>query len=189
MNIPRVIIIAVTSLLFTFSTFAQTPVSLTPQNIEGFIDSVRDLQEINTKYGAEKIVNPDISGSGSMAGAASPFSTAIAQMQGQQAYDEMLAVIKRHGFSDLDQWGTIADRIMRAFAANSMKTGLPQMDEQMQQALEQIEKSNMTDAQKDAMRQMMQSSSQMMDIYADVPEADKAAVFPFMSDLETLGQQ
>jgi hypothetical protein len=189
MKIPRVIIIAVTSLLFTFSTFAQTPVSLTPKNIEGFIDSVRDLQELSTKYGAEKIVNPDISGSGSMAGAASPFSTAIAQMQGQQAYDEMLAVIKRHGFSDLDQWGTIADRIMRAFAANSMKTGLPQMDEQMQQALEQIEKSNMTDAQKDAMRQMMQSSSQMMDIYADVPEADKAAVFPFMSDLETLGQQ
>ncbi len=100
----------------------------------------------------------------------------------------MLAVIKRHGFSDLDQWGTIADRIMRAFAANSMNTGLPQMDEQMQQALEQIEKSNMTDAQKDAMRQIMQSSSQMMDVYADVPETDKAAVLPFMSDLETLGQ-
>ncbi len=87
MNIPRVIIIAVTSLLFTFSTFAQTPISLTPQNIEGFIDSVRDLKEINKKYGAEKIVNPDISGGGSIAGAASPFSTAIAQMQGQQAYD------------------------------------------------------------------------------------------------------
>jgi hypothetical protein len=188
MNIPRVIIIAVTSLLFTFSTFAQTPVSLTPKNIEGFIDSVRDLQELSTKYGAEKIVNPDISGGGSMAEAASPFSTAIAQMQGQQAYDEMLAVIKRHGFSDLDQWGTTADRIMRAFAANSMKTELPQMEEQMQQALEQIEKSNMTDAQKDAMRQMMQSSSQMMDVYADVSETDKAAVFPFMSDLETLGQ-
>ena len=188
MNIPSVIIIAVTSLLFTFSTFAQTPVSLTAQNIGGFIDSVRDLQEISTKYGAEKIVNPDISDGGSMTGAASPFSTAIAQMQGQQAYDEMLAVIKRHGFSDLDQWGTIADRIMRAFAANSMNTGLPQMDEQMQQALEQIEKSNMTDAQKDAMRQFMQSSSQMMDVYADVPETDKAAVLPFMSNLETLGQ-
>ena len=98
MNIPRVIIIVVTSLLFTFSTFAQTAVSLTPQNVEGFINSVRDLQEIGKKYGAEEIVNPDISGSDSMAGAVSPFSTAIAQMQGQQAYDEMLAVIKQHGF-------------------------------------------------------------------------------------------
>ena len=189
MNIPRVIIILVTSLLFTVSTSARGAELLTPQNIEGFIDSVRDLQEISTKYGAEKIVNPDISGSGSMAGAASPFSTAIAQMQGQQAYDEMLAVIMRHGFSDLDQWGTIADRIMRAFAANSMNTGLPQMDEQMQQALEQIEKSNMTDAQKDTMRQIMQSSIQMMDVYADVPETDKAAVLPFMSAIEALGQQ
>jgi len=189
MNIPRVIIILVTSLLFTISTSARGAELLTPQNIEGYIDSVRDLQEISKKYGAEKIVSPDISSGGSMAGAASPFSMAIAQMQGQQAYNEMLEVIKRHGFPDLDQWGTTADRIMRAFAANSMKTGLPQMDEQMQQALEQIEKSNMTDEQKDAMRQIMQSSMQMMDIYADVPETDKAAVLPFMSDLKTLGQQ
>ena len=189
MNIPRVIIIVVTSLLFTVSAFAQTGAPLTPQNVKGFIDSVRNIQEISKKYGAEKIVNPDISTGGSMAGAASPFSTAIAQMQGQQAYNEMLEVIKRHGFSDLDQWGTTADRIMRAFAANSMKTGLPQMDEQMQQALEEIDKSNMTDAQKDAMRQLMQSSRQMMDVYADVSEADKAAVLPFMPAIETLGQQ
>ncbi|MCZ6470563.1 MAG: hypothetical protein O6649_04295 [Gammaproteobacteria bacterium] len=77
MNIPRVIIIAATSLLFIFSIFAQTAVSLTPQNIEGFIDSVRDLQEIAKKYNAGKIVNPDISGGVSMAGAVSPFSTAI----------------------------------------------------------------------------------------------------------------
>ena len=189
MNIPRVIIIVVTSLLFTVSTSAQSAELLTPQNIEGYIDSVRDLQEISKKYGAEKIVNLDISSGGSMAGAASPFSMAIAQMKGQQAYNEMLEVIKRHGFSDLDKWGTTADRIMRAFAANSMKTELlPQMDEQMQQALAQIEKSDMTDEQKDAMRQMMQSSIQMMDIYADVPETDKAVVLPFMSDLKNLGQ-
>ena len=188
MNIPGVIIIVVTSLLFTVSTSARGAELLTPQNIEGYIDSVRDLQEISKKYGAEKLVSPDISSGGSMAGAANPFSTAIAQMQGQQAYNEMLEVIKRHGFSDLDKWGTTADRIMRAFAANSMKTELPQMDEQMQQALEQIEKSDMTDEQKDAMRQMMQSSIQMMDIYADVPETDKAAVLPFMSDLKNLGQ-
>ena len=188
MNIPGVIIIVVTSLLFTVSTSTRGAELLTPQNIEGYIDSVRDLQGISKKYGAEKIVIPDISSGGSMAGAASPFSMAIAQMQGQQVYNEMLEVIKRHGFSDLDIWGTTADRIMRAFAANSMKTELPQMDEQMQQALEQIEKSNMTDAQKDAMRQIMQSSSQMMDVYANVPETDKAAVLPFMSDLETMGQ-
>ncbi len=189
MNIPRVISIVATSLLFTFSSFAQAAEFLTPQSVEGYIISIRDLQEIGKKYGAEEIVNPDISGSDSMAGGVSPFSTAINQMQGHQAYNEMLAVIKRHGFSDLQQWGTTGDRIMRAFAANSMQTGLPQMDEQMQQALEQIEKSDMTDAQKDDMRQIMQSSMQMMDIYADVPETDKAAVLPFMSAIEALGQQ
>ncbi len=88
MNIPRVIIILVTSLLITVSTSARAAELLTPQNIQGYIDSVRDLQEISKKYGAEKIVSPDISSAGSMAGAASPFSTAIAQMRGQQGYNE-----------------------------------------------------------------------------------------------------
>ena len=110
-------------------------------------------------------------------------------MQGHEAYDEILAVIERHGFSDLQQWASTGEQIIRAFAANSVETEMPQMDKQMRQALEEIEKSDLTDAQKDAMRQMMESSVQMVSSYTDVSGSDRAAVLPFMSAIETLGQR
>jgi hypothetical protein len=47
----------------------------------------------------------------------------------------------------------------------------------------------MTEEQKEGMRQMMQSSMQMMNSYENVPEADKAAVLPYMSVIENLGRQ
>lgn len=189
MNIPRIICFLVISLLITFSISAQTSDFLTPQKVESFVESFRDLREIGKKYDAQEIMNPDISGGDSMARAANPFSAAITHMQGHRAYNEMLAAINRHGYSDLQQWGTTGDRIMRAFAANSMETELPQVDEQMKQALEQIENSNLTDTQKKAMLQMMQLSTQAMDSYTDVSETDKAAVLPFMSAIEVLSQQ
>jgi len=189
MNISRLVVVFVISLLFTFSTYAQTAGNLTRQNIEGYLDSIRDLQKISKKYNTEEILSPGVSASESMAQGNDSFSTAITQMQGHKAYDEMLAVIERHGFSDIQQWGTIGERIMRAFAANSVETEMPAMDKQMQQALEEIEKSNLTGAQKDAMRQMMESSLQIMNSYTDASGSDRAAVLPFMSAIEALGQQ
>ena len=71
---------------------------------------------------------------------------------------------------------------MKAFAANGMDSEMPQMDEQMKQALEQIESSDMTEKQKENMRQMMQSSMQLMNSYVNAPETDKAAVLPCGGD-------
>lgn len=189
MNIPRLVVIVVTFLLFNFSVYAQTPGSLTPQLIEGYINSIRDLREISKKYNTEEFMRPEISRGERPAEGNSPSSTAITQMQNHQAYDEILAVIERYGFSDLQQWGITGDRIVRAFAANSVKTEMPAMDEQMKEAMEQIEKSDMTDSQKDAMREMMQASMQMLNSYSDVSESDKKAVSPFMPAIEALSQQ
>ena len=97
MDIPRVIIIVVTSFLFTVSTSAQSAELLTPQNTEGYIDSVRDLQEISKKYGAEKIVKPDISSGGSMAGAASPFSTATPRCRASRPTARCLRLLNDMG--------------------------------------------------------------------------------------------
>ena len=183
----RVIAIAVTVFVFCSTVTAQTPGSLTPEIVQGFADSFQDLQEISKRYNADQIMSPIASGDKNMAQTATPFSTAISKIQGHQAFNEMQATILKHGFSDVESWAAIGDRIMKAYAANSMETEMPQMDEQMKQALEQIEKSNMTEEQKENMRQMMLSSMQMMNSYVDVPEVDKAAVLPYMSVIENLG--
>ena len=188
MSMLRLLGAVVASLLIAGPALAQTSGPLTSDLIEGFIVSVRDLQEVGKKYDGEGLMNPNMSLDEGMERAAAPFSAAIAQIQGHEAYGEMRAVIERHGFSDVQQWALTGDRVMKAFVANKMGAEMPQMDAQMKQALEQIENSNMSAAQKETMLQMMQSSVQMMGAYADVPEADKAAVAPFMSTLESLGQ-
>ena len=185
----RVIAIAVSAFVFCPTVTAQTPDSLTPEIVQGFVDSIQDLREISKRYNADEIMSPAASGDKTMAQTATPFSTAITRMQGHHAFNEMQATILKHGFSDMQSWGAIGDRIMKAFTANSMETEMPQMDEQMKQALEQIDKSNMTEEQKEGMRQTMQSSMQMMNSYENVSETDKAAVLPYMSEIENLGRQ
>ena len=185
----RIIAIAVSAFVFCSPVTAQTQGPLTPKIVQGFVDSIQDLREISKKYNAEEFMSPTALGDTTMAQTATPFSTAITRMQGHQAFNEMQATILKHGFSDMQSWGAIGDRIMKAFAANSMDTEMPQMDGQMKQALEQIESSDMTEEQKENMRQMMQSSMQMMNSYVNAPETDKAAVLPYMSAIEKLGHQ
>ena len=177
--------------VFTFcpAVSAQAAPPLSPEIIQGFVDSINELQEIGKKYDADKIVGPAVSGDAATSRTTSPFSAAISGMQGHEAYDEMQATITKYGFADMQSWGAIGDRIMQAYAANSIGAEMPQMDEQMKQALEQIENSNMPEAQKENMKQMMMSSMQMMNSYASAPEADKKAVLPYMSVIENLGEQ
>jgi hypothetical protein len=185
----RIITIAVSVFIFCPTVNAQTSDSLTPEIVQGFINSIQDLREVSKRYNADEIMSPTASGDKTTAQSATPFSTAITRMQGHHAFNEMQETILKHGFSDVQSWGAIGDRVMKAFAANSIETEVPQMDEQMKQALEQIEKSNMTEEQKEGMRQMMQSSIQMMNSYENVPETDKAVVLPYMSVIENLGRQ
>ena len=185
----RIFTIAVSVFIFCPTVNAQTSDSLTPEIVQGFINSIQDLREVSKRYNADEIMSPTASGDKTMAQTATPFSTTITRMQGHNAFNEMQATILKHGFSDMQSWGAIGDRIMKAFAANSIETEVPQMDEQMKQALEQIEKSNMTEEQKEGMRQMMQSSIQMMNSYENASETDKAAVLPYMSVIENLGRQ
>ena len=185
----RVFVLAISVFIFCPIVNAQALDSLTPEIVQRFIDSIQDLREVSKKYNVDEIMSSTDSGDKTAAKTATPFSTAITKMQGHQAYNEMQETILKHGFSDVQSWGAIGDRIMKAFTANSIETEMPEMDEQMKQALEQIEKSNMTEEQKEGMRQMMQSSMQMMNSYDSVPETDKAAVLPYMSVIENLGHQ
>ncbi len=57
------------------------------------------------------------------------------------------------------------------------------------ESIPDLQYSHMTEEQKEGMRQMMQSSMQMLNSYENVPETDKAAVLPYMSVIEDLGRQ
>ncbi len=98
----------------------------------------------------------------------------------------MLATVKKHGFSSIEEWANVGDRSVRAYAATKMETEMPKMDEQMKEARESLKKSGMPPAQQEAMLKMMNAGSEMMKAYEDVSAADKKAIKPFWKDIEGL---
>jgi len=185
----RILITAFVAVLFGGQVHAQSSDPLTPEMVKQFIDSMPDLQTVAQKYGdLPSSVDPNLTMEEKMAHAAAPFSAALGTMRTHAAYEEMADVVEGHGFSGMEQWAEIGDRVIRAYGATQMDAKAPEMDAQMKQALEEIENANMSESQKQMMREMLQSSQQMMGVWADVPPADKAAVQPFMSEIENLGQ-
>ena len=113
-----------------------------------------------------------------------PFSSALGSMQGHQAYNEILGVIRGNGFADADQWALIGDRVMKAYIGLRMEAQQPEYNAQIQQAMQQIQNSDMSAEQKQMMMQMMQGSSQAMANFQNVPDADKQAVKPHLAAIE-----
>ena len=171
---PAISIMVVSLLLAKFA-WAQNPAPLTTDVVERFIASMQDMQEINKKYQDIGILSQDLSNTAEI-------------LQNHEAYNEVATVINNHGFTDINLWATVGNQVMKAYAANKMGEEMPAMDEQMQKAAEEIQRSNMTDTQKQQMMEMLLSSQQMIGTFSDVPEADKAAVLPYLLSIDALGQ-
>lgn len=177
------------ALLVASQVFAQSSPPLTAEVVEAFVGSVPEIRQVGEKYDATPLVEPSGSMGDAMKQATAPFTAAVAQMRTHQAHEELLAIVQRRGFADLEQWAQTGDRVMRAFVAAKMDAEAPRMNDQMKQALEQLERSGMPASQKEQMRQMMMSSQQMMGALNDVPAADKAAVTPFIPMIDALDRQ
>jgi hypothetical protein len=181
--------------------------SLTQQDVQRFLQSMPDVEKLGEKYGDDDKAK----GMGAMTSrdqmrsmgaganmappskellerAAVPLTSSLAAMRGNDGYEEMVATVKRHGFSSVEEWATIGDRSIRAYAALQMEDQAPKVEAQMKEMRENLAKSGMPPAQQEAMLQMMNSSAEVMNTFADVPAADKQAVKPFSAQFERMGQ-
>jgi hypothetical protein len=157
---------------------------LTDPLVKSFIAVIPDFEALGEKYassGTPLMAAPKGSAPGP---SASPYATMMTGVQGHPAYNEMIAIIRRHGFRDLAQFSTVADRVVRAYASLSMQQQRPAMDANLQKAIKQIEDSNMSAAQKKQMIDAMMQSQQAMKAYDNASEGDKAAVKPHLQSLD-----
>ncbi len=120
--------------------------------------------------------------------AGSPFTSGLEEMRSSEGYDEMVATVKRHGFSSVEEWASVGDRAVRAFAATKMKQQAPEMNAQMEEMRKNLAQSGMPKAQQDAMLEMVDSTRETMKTFQDVPEADKKAVAPHLDRFEALSE-
>ena len=160
---------------------------LTSDMVGRFVASMGGMQEIAAQYedigesntAFEPQAMDDIAQR-----AMTPFSSNLSEMQAHEGYGDLLAMIRKHGFDSAEQWAQVGDRVVRAYAALKIASEAPDMDQQMAQAMQELENANLTPEQKQMMQGMLQSSTVVVNAFRDVPDADKAAVQPHIGAIE-----
>jgi hypothetical protein len=153
---------------------------LTEDQVTAFIASFPTMRAMGEKYSNELAGMADTSNPNA-------FGAMMAGIKGSRGYDEYVAAIEKHGFDDMEEWGTVANRVMRAFMAITMEAMRAFMaitmeahSAQMKADLEQTRKrieanTSMPAEQKKMMLQQLEASAGMV-TGMGVPEADKAIV-------------
>ena len=179
-------LIFVVSLLLTLLQAAHAAEQLTGSMVGQFIKTMNDLRQIAARYDEPDQLGEIGSMSEAMERAAAPFSSSLSTMREYQGYAEFESAISAAGFASIEQWAGVGDRVIIAYGAIKMSERAPDLDIQMAQAMQKLENSGMSEAQKQMMREMMQSSSRAVQAYTDAPQADKDAVMPFIAELEAM---
>lgn len=172
--------------LFALTPFSAHADTLTDNTVRSFINSLEAMQGMENQYDDLPDELATQEGDFGMDEMSRIFSSSVENMKGHEVYDDLAEVVRDHGFSSPEQWGETGDRIFRAWSAIEMGQQSGQMNQEMAEAMEQINNNpNMSEAQKQQMREMMGGAQSMMDHASTAPEADKQAVRPHLEALRS----
>lgn len=161
--------------------FAQ---NLTEANVRAFLDSLQAAEPVLIEHEDEL---DEFEDDAEPADFSAIFSSGLEQMKGHAVYKDIEKVIKRHGFSSVEQWARTGDQVFQAWVALEMEEQGPAAQQEMQQALAEIDNNpHMTEEQKVQMRAMMGTAMSTMNAARDVPDDTKRAVRPFMDELRAM---
>ncbi|MBE0486498.1 hypothetical protein [Marinobacter sp.] len=157
---------------------------LTESTVRAFLDSLEATEPVLLEYEDELDEFEDESDTSDFSAI---FSSGLEQMQNHPMYNDIEKVIKRHGFSSVGQWARTGDQVFQAWFAIEMEEQGPAAQQEMQQALAEIDNNpHMTEDQKAQMRAMMGTAMSTMSAAKDVPDDAKRAVRPFVNELRAL---
>jgi hypothetical protein len=171
--------------LMIFAGAASAAEPLTDSQIDGFIGAMPELRALSEKY--ERKQQPFIPRAQAQPHAVPGtrvFRNSVPTIKSHAAYGEVMSILDANGFSSLEGFAGIADRIMHAYVALQMGAQQPQMNAQLEQAIRQIQQSGMPAEQQQKMIEMLRGSQQTANAYAEAPEADRAAVSPRLPELD-----
>lgn len=185
----RIFNLTVTALFALFLAFPAVAGDLTDDRIKGFVESLTELDELAERYDDLDELEDigEESRDAAEGGDFNPMSMAVREMRGHEIYDDFTSIVKKHGFSDAEDWADAGDRIVRAMMAIEMeRQGHGDMRAEMEEAMREMEQNpNITDAQRQQMRQQMEQAVSGMEAMADAPQADIDAVKPHSAELRS----
>jgi hypothetical protein len=166
-------------LLFALGLHAGQP-ALTDDQIRRYVASLQDLEELGDRIDEDEL-DPAFDAEDGQVDLESmmknPMSSAVAALEGHEAYGDFTRIVSRHGFATPQQWGEVGDRVVRAYMTLQMEREQPRVQEEMKQALREIENNpHMSAAQKEQMRTMLEQSMAGMKAMTGAPREDVEAV-------------
>lgn len=166
-------------LLFALGLHAGQP-ALTDDQIRRYVASLQDLEELGDRIDDDEL-DPAFDTENGQADLErmmrNPMSSAVTALEGHEAYGDFTRIVSRHGFATPQQWGEVGDRIVRAYMTLQMEREQPRVQEEMKQALREIENNqHMSAAQKEQMRTMLEQSMAGMKAMTGAPREDVEAV-------------
>ncbi|NMT62962.1 hypothetical protein [Marinobacter orientalis] len=173
--------------LLLLTPLAANAETLTDQTIRSFISSLEALQDMEEEFDE---LTDDLSAeeeAAEMPDMSRLFSSSVEKRKGHDAYNRMEDVVQQHGFSSAEDWGRTGDRIFRAWSALEMGEQSGEANREMARAMEEINNNpNMSEAQKQQMREMMGGAMSAYEQAANAPEEGKRAVRPHMDALRSV---
>ena len=157
--------------------------ALTDAQVRGFVSSFQEMHSLFDQYDDEldALFDDDDDGDYTFR---KPISGMLDEMKGHEIYGKLQRLVRQHGFSNLDQWGNIGDRVFLAYLAIGMDAESRNIEQEMAAAFREIENNpHMSDEMKEEMKQIAATAMESFAVLGDVPERDKAAVRPYMAEL------
>ncbi|HRK95753.1 MAG TPA: hypothetical protein PK694_05480 [Rhodospirillales bacterium] len=106
------------------------------------------------------------------------------KVRSSEAYAELEAVVRKHGFASGEQWCRLAKRVTAAYAAVKLDAEEPQWREKMAEVRQQIESApNLSPEQRAELLNQLAATTAMIGAQ-QAPEADKAVVKANLGDIE-----
>lgn len=179
--LPCTLLTLALALIFTPALTHAEP--LTRSKIQGFIDSIAaieaevpELEELDDEMMEQ--------GDPQMPDFDRLVSSSIEKMRGNDAYDRIEDLVEEYGFDSIEDWSRTGDRVYRAWMAIEMEQQNPAAQQQMDQALAELENDPRLSAeQKAQMRAMMEGAMGAMRSASTAPAEDIAAVRPHLDAL------
>ena len=157
--------------------------ALTKDNVKRFVASYETIHGIAKEH--ESLFDVKSEQKSAEGKTPQPFSDALSAMQEHAVYDDVVAAMGSHGFSDPAEWASIGNRVVQVVVALMAEEYQPEMQAKMDEAMAKLEGMDVTDAQKEAMRSMMETAGrQGAALGKGVTEKDKEAVRPSLDAIK-----
>jgi hypothetical protein len=171
--------------LFPVAAVAQQDVEkekpITKARAEAFVACLADMIELEEKYADDESMYEEDD-------EFEDWASMIAAMESHPAYQEVLAVVQKHGFEGAEDWASTSARFFSAYTAVKMGDQEMDMEAEVQKAIDAINENEMLSAEdKEAMIETMRAQQEVYETFQrDVSESEKEAVRSVLDEFEAI---